>query len=145
MIKFFLSNSKTKILGKGNSRQIIKGISGNIPAGSLVAIMGSSGAGKSTMMNVLAGRNLGNLEIEGKITVNDEDIGARITNLSGVTKVKNFSNFQYIKFQKVRVSIFISAYVQQDDIFIGSMTVKEHLMFHAALQMSRYVFNFDLF
>ena len=145
MTNFFLSNSKTKILGKGNSRQIIKGISGNIPAGSLVAIMGSSGAGKSTMMNVLAGRNLGNLEIEGKITVNDEDIGARITNLSGVTKVKNFSNFQYIKFQKVRVSIFISAYVQQDDIFIGSMTVKEHLMFHAALQMSRYVFNFDLF
>ena len=62
--------------------------------------MGSSGAGKSTMMNVLAGRNLGNLEIEGKITVNDEDIGARITNLSGVTQVENFSNFQYIKLHK---------------------------------------------
>ena len=83
MTKFFLIKFKNQMLGKGNSRQIIKGISGNIPAGSLVAIMGSSGAGKSTMMNVLAGRNLGNLEIEGKITVNDEDIGARITNLSG--------------------------------------------------------------
>ena len=76
-----------------------------------MAIMGSSGAGKSTLMNVLAGRNLGNLEIEGKVTVNGEDVGAKITTLS--------------------------AYVQQDDIFIGSMTVKEHLIFHAALQMSR--------
>jgi ABC-type multidrug transport system ATPase subunit len=30
----------------------------------------------------------------------------------------------------------ISAYVQQDDIFIGSMTVREQLVFHAALRMS---------
>ena len=100
MTKFFFVKFENQILGKGNSRQIIKGISGNIPAGSLVAIMGSSGAGKSTMMNVLAGRNLGNLEIEGKITVNDEDIGARITNLSGVTQIEIFLNFQYIKFHK---------------------------------------------
>ena len=73
--------------------------------------MGSSGAGKSTLMNVIAGRNLGNLVIDGNITINGLPAGTAMTK--------------------------ISAYVQQDDIFIGSMTVYEHLVFQAALRMSK--------
>ena len=100
------------VKGKGFDKKIIKGITGSVPPGTLLAIMGSSGAGKSTLMNVLAGRNLGNLAIEGSIKVNGINVGSGMSSLS--------------------------AYVQQDDIFIGSMTVKEHLIFHAALQMSKH-------
>lgn len=32
----------------------------------------------------------------------------------------------------------MSAYVQQDDLFIGTMTVMEHLKFVATLKMGRY-------
>ena len=38
----------------------------------------------------------------------------------------------------------ISAYVQQDDIFIGSMTVYEHLVFQAALRMSKETKDFRM-
>ena len=100
--------------GIGLQSKIIKGVSGNVKPGSLMAIMGSSGAGKSTLMNVIAGRNLGNLEINGNITVNGIPIGDKMPNLS--------------------------AYVQQNDIFVGSLTVSEHLAFHTVrdLRYSEY-------
>ena len=62
-----------------------------------------SGAGKSTLMNVLAHRNIGQMEVRGTVEINDRPIGAEIN-----TK---------------------SAYIQQEDIFIGSLTVREHLTF----------------
>ena len=64
----------------------------------------SSGAGKSTLMNVLAHRNLKGLKVSGKVKVNGQTIGRDITTMS--------------------------AYVQQEDLFIGSLTVREHLTFH---------------
>ena len=100
------------------SKTIIKNVSGCVPPGTLMAIMGSSGAGKSTLMNVIAGRNLGNLVIDGNITINGLPAGTAMTK--------------------------ISAYVQQDDIFIGSMTVYEHLVFQAALRMSKETKDFRL-
>ena len=66
--------------------------------------MFSSGAGKSTLMNVLAHRNLKGLKVSGKVKVNGQTIGRDITTMS--------------------------AYVQQEDLFIGSLTVREHLTFH---------------
>ena len=60
--------------------------------------MGSSGAGKTTMMNILAQRNLGGLQIEGTLRANGQPYDYKIGN--------------------------ISSYVQQDDIFVGSLTVK---------------------
>ena len=62
-----------------------------------------SGAGKTTLMNILACQNLSRLNISGKIKVNGKEIGKRIKN--------------------------ISAYVQQEDLFIGTLTVREHLAF----------------
>ena len=62
-----------------------------------------SGAGKSTLMNVLAHRNISRMEVSGIVEVNDRPIGRDIN--------------------------AISAYVQQDDLFIGSLTVREHLTF----------------
>ena len=31
----------------------------------------------------------------------------------------------------------VSAYIQQDDLFIGSLTVREHLIFQACVRMDR--------
>ena len=62
-----------------------------------------SGAGKSTLMNVLAHRNISHMEVRGTVEVNDRPIGSEITSMS--------------------------AYIQQEDLFVGSLTVKEHLTF----------------
>ena len=61
---------------------------------------------------------MGNLNIEGEITINGLPAGTAMTK--------------------------ISAYVQQDDIFIGSMTVYEHLVFQAALRMSKETKDFRM-
>jgi ABC-type multidrug transport system ATPase subunit len=84
-------------------------VSGNVKPGQLIAIMGASGAGKSTLLNVLARQNTNRLIVSGDVLVNGKDIGNRIKD--------------------------ISAYVQQEDIFIGTLTVKEHLTFQAMLRM----------
>ncbi|XP_074601329.1 eye pigment precursor family transporter white [Brevipalpus obovatus] len=71
--------------------------------------MGASGSGKTTLLNVLTGRNLRNLRIGGKVYLNNE--------VASIGKLKA-----------------CSAYVQQDDHFIGSLTVREHLRFQAVLR-----------
>ncbi|CAD6187882.1 unnamed protein product [Caenorhabditis auriculariae] len=91
-------------------KEILHNVSGMAEAGKLLAIMGSSGAGKTTLLNVLTSRNLANLEIQGSIMVD----GHRAS-----------------KWQ-VRE---ISAFVQQDDMFVGTMTPREHLRFMARLRM----------
>ncbi|KAF4518790.1 hypothetical protein B566_EDAN005411 [Ephemera danica] len=53
---------------KRESKAILRGVSGLFPAGELTAIMGASGAGKSSLMNVLAGYTTGGQG--GSITVN---------------------------------------------------------------------------
>ena len=77
--------------------------------GELLAIMGASGAGKSTMLNALTFRNLSGLDVQGEIKAN----GVPIT----PTMVTS-----------------LSAYIQQDDMFIGILTVREQLEFQAKLR-----------
>ena len=72
---------------------------------------GSSGAGKSTLMNVLTKRNIKGLTISGRVQVNGVQINENISK--------------------------ISAYIQQNDVFVGALTVLEHLQFHARLKLSR--------
>ena len=67
--------------------------------------MGASGAGKTTLLNLLNFRNRGVLKISGEVCVN----GRLIRSLSDISG--------------------ISAYVQQDDLFVGHLRVKEHLIF----------------
>lgn len=71
--------------------------------------MGASGAGKTTLLNVLNFRNRGTLKIDGDIKVNG-------------TPVKTTEQISAI-----------SGYVQQDDLFIGYLTVREHLLFQVIL------------
>jgi ABC-type multidrug transport system ATPase subunit len=81
----------------------------------VLAIMGASGAGKTTLLNVLNFRNRGQLKIEGEIMLN----GCSIKSVGQLSS--------------------ISGYVQQDDLFVGYLTVKEHLIFQAMLRMDKSV------
>ncbi|CAF0832136.1 unnamed protein product [Didymodactylos carnosus] len=84
-------------------KQLLKGVSGIVKPGQLVAIMGASGAGKTTLMNILTSRRPGNLKISGDVRVNGSEMGRNISRVAG--------------------------YVQQEELFIPTMTAREHLTF----------------
>ncbi|CAB4026460.1 white-like, partial [Paramuricea clavata] len=99
--------------GRGNIEfvvnQILNGVNGEIPSKSLVAILGPRGAGKTTFLNVLAHRKIEQLEVTGTVYVREEPVGINIRE--------------------------VSAYVEDNDVFVGSLTVREHLIFQALLRM----------
>lgn len=80
-------------------------VTGCVRPGEFLAIMGASGAGKTTLLNCLTFRNTGKLKVSGERYLN----GAKV-NTDTLAR--------------------ISGYVQQDDLFISTLTVKEHLEFH---------------
>uniref|UniRef100_A0A183CHT4 ABC transporter domain-containing protein n=1 Tax=Globodera pallida TaxID=36090 RepID=A0A183CHT4_GLOPA len=80
--------------------------------GEVLALMGASGAGKTSLLNILTQRNLSTLRFSGHICLNGKDIDKHLLRK-------------------------ISAYVQQEDLFIGTMTVVEHLRFMAVLRMGK--------
>ncbi|TRY79220.1 hypothetical protein TCAL_12520, partial [Tigriopus californicus] len=97
------------------SKKILKNVSGFVKPGQLVAIMGASGAGKSTLINSLTYRNLNGLEITS---------GTRFAN--GVVVNPN-------------TLTAVSGYVQQDDLFIGTLSVREQLEFQALVRMETHI------
>ncbi|KAK7111238.1 protein white-like [Littorina saxatilis] len=100
-----------KVSTKNGVKQIVRDVSGVVEPGSLLAIMGASGAGKSTLMNVLTNRNLKDCIVDGQVKVN------------GVSAENGIRN--------------VSAYVQQDDLFFSTLTVRETLRFRALLRMDQ--------
>ncbi|XP_077978140.1 protein white-like [Glandiceps talaboti] len=92
-------------------KTILNKVTGLAEPGHFLAIMGSSGAGKTTLLNVLTGRSSPKLKIDGLILANGKPV------TDGFKK--------------------ISAFVQQHDMFLGTMTVREHLMFQANLRMEQ--------
>jgi ATP-binding cassette subfamily G (WHITE) protein 2 (SNQ2) len=93
----------------GKELQLLSKISGYVKPGQLVALMGSSGAGKTTLMDVLAQRKDSG-KIEGSILVNGRP--------------------QNITFQRT------TGYCEQNDIHEPTATVWESLMFAASLRQS---------
>lgn len=91
---------------------ILKKISGMVQAGQMLAVMGSSGAGKTSLLNLLAGR----------ITTSK---GAKAT---GAVHVNGEAR-DYSKFKK------ISAYVLQDDDMFAELTVQEQITYAALLRL----------
>lgn len=91
----------------------MRGISGAFRPGILTALMGVSGAGKTTLMDVLAGRKTGGY-IEGDIRI------------SGYAK--NQATFARI-----------SGYCEQFDIHSPQLTIQESLIFSALLRLSNEV------
>ena len=66
-----------------------------------------SGSGKTTLLNVLSHRNISKVDVSGTVCLNGKPVSFDINN--------------------------ISAYIQQEDLFIGSLTVHEHLMFQVSM------------
>ena len=93
-----------------SSKDILVDVEGIVRPGSLVALMGASGAGKTTLLNTLNFRNRAGLKVAGDIMINGHQVDQK---------------------QMSDVSVF----VQQEDVFVGTLTVKEHLTFHAKLRM----------
>ncbi|KOC62136.1 Protein scarlet [Habropoda laboriosa] len=90
------------------SSTILKGVSGCAVTGNLIAIMGPSGAGKTTFLAALAGRTT---PTAGSVKINDE-----ILPRDAISK--------------------ISSYLPQFDALPNSLTVEEHLLFSYALKMN---------
>lgn len=89
---------------------ILNNVSGEAQKGEMIAIIGASGSGKSTTLNTIGRRNLGDKIITGTITYNG----------------------QYVPQKKWR---YLCGYVEQDDIFHQNLTVRETLMFNAHLNL----------
>uniref|UniRef100_A0A0E0JJJ1 ABC transporter domain-containing protein n=1 Tax=Oryza punctata TaxID=4537 RepID=A0A0E0JJJ1_ORYPU len=105
-----LQGSEKKVhAGTKDRLEILKGVSGAFRPGVLTALMGFSGAGKTTLMDVLAGRKTGGYT-EGTI------------NISG-----------YSKKQETFSRVF--GYCEQSNIHSPHLTVFESLLFSAWLRL----------
>ncbi|KAH8520242.1 hypothetical protein H0E87_001633, partial [Populus deltoides] len=93
--------------------QLLSNVSGVFSPGVLTALVGSSGAGKTTLMDVLAGRKTGGY-IEGDIKI------------SGYPKEQ-------------RTFARISGYVEQNDIHSPQLTIEESLLFSSSLRLPKEV------
>ncbi|CAH2060102.1 unnamed protein product, partial [Thlaspi arvense] len=91
--------------------QLLSSVSGVFSPGVLTALVGSSGAGKTTLMDVLAGRKTGGYT-EGDIRI------------SGYPKEQ-------------QTFARISGYVEQNDIHSPQVTVEESLWFSASLRLPK--------
>ncbi|KAK4267406.1 hypothetical protein QN277_024192 [Acacia crassicarpa] len=96
-----------------NRLQLLKEVTGAFRPGVLTALMGVSGAGKTTLMDVLAGRKTGGY-IEGDIRI------------SGFSK-------------KQETFARISGYCEQTDIHSPQVTIRESLIYSAFLRLPKEV------
>ncbi|KAK7714154.1 hypothetical protein SLS64_004252 [Diaporthe eres] len=94
---------------KGMARPILQNVTGSIDRGSLTAVMGGSGAGKSTFVNVLMGKT---------------------TNTGGVVMVNDTPN----KMKRFRKQV---GFVPQDDIVLPELTVYENILHSARVRLPR--------
>ena len=93
--------------------QLLRDVSGAFRPGILTALVGVSGAGKTTLMDVLAGRKTGGY-IEGSISI-----------------------FGYPKNQETFA--WVSGYCEQNDIHSPNVTIYESLVYSAWLRLAKEV------
>mmetsp|Transcript_124810 Transcript_124810/g.249227 ORF Transcript_124810/g.249227 Transcript_124810/m.249227 type:complete len:642 (-) Transcript_124810:63-1988(-) len=90
--------------GNTPSKSLLENVSFQADVGDVIALMGPSGAGKTTMLNCLAGRGIKG-EVSGSITYNGHDLKSARSAIS---------------------------YVTQDDIMYETLTPRENLLFAAS-------------
>lgn len=91
------------------TRPILQNVSGSISRGNLVAVMGGSGAGKSTFVNVLMGKTA---HTGGQVTINGSP--------GKIARYKKLIGF-----------------VPQDDIVLPELTVFENILHSARIRLPR--------
>ncbi|KAI2608009.1 hypothetical protein GGR54DRAFT_392420 [Hypoxylon sp. NC1633] len=94
---------------KGTAKPILQNVTGSIDRGSLTAIMGGSGAGKSTFVNVLMGK---------------------VTNTGGTVMINNVPG-------KIKRYKKLIGYVPQDDVVLPELTVFENILHSARIRLPR--------
>jgi ABC-type multidrug transport system ATPase subunit len=94
-----------------NGRPILEGITGSVRPGQILAIMGASGAGKSTFLDILARKRKRGL-------------------VGGVT----FVNGREVSDQDFRKVI---GFVDQEDTLMSTLTVYETILYSALLRLPR--------
>uniref|UniRef100_A0A0D3FH01 ABC transporter G family member 5 n=1 Tax=Oryza barthii TaxID=65489 RepID=A0A0D3FH01_9ORYZ len=90
---------------------LLDGVSGEAREGEIMAVLGASGAGKTTLIDALADR-IQRDSLRGAVTLNGEPLGGRMLKV-------------------------ISAYVMQDDLLYPMLTVAETLMYSAEFRLPR--------
>ena len=98
----------------GSERYILQGCAGNVQPGELCCIIGPSGAGKTSLLNILAGRVRKGVSPRAMVLLDDVPLDSDVA----------------------RESI---AYVEQEDAITPTSTVKEALQFSAALRLPKQV------
>ena len=88
-------------------KPVLSDVTGSVEAGAFLGIMGASGAGKSTFVNVLMGKQ---------------------AHTGGITKVNGVPG-QISKYKK------IIGYVPQDDIVLPELTVRENILHSARIRL----------
>jgi hypothetical protein len=114
-IRFAVDVKRSKEQGGGvEKRQILRGCSGVFQPGRLTAVLGASGAGKTSLLNVISG-NRTEGKTSGTVRLNSQEVS-----LDDMTRVRE-----------------LSAYIQQDDILFGSQTVREAVTLSARLRLPK--------
>jgi ABC-type nitrate/sulfonate/bicarbonate transport system ATPase subunit len=93
-----------------SKRKILHGVSGSIQAGRFTAIMGPSGAGKTTFLNLLLGK---------------------YKRTAGTLRVNGQEGESMAEFKK------LLGFVPQDDTLLAELSVREHVTFAARMRLPR--------
>ena len=94
-----------------NGKEVLSGVTGTVEPGQLLAVMGASGAGKSTFLDIIA-KKAKRGSVHGEITVNGQSISSD-------------------KYRR------IVGFVDQEDTLMGTLTVYETVLYSALLRLPR--------
>ncbi|KAM0848100.1 hypothetical protein ACQ4PT_054584 [Festuca glaucescens] len=95
---------------KGSKKKLLRSVTGKLMPGRVAAVMGPSGAGKTTFLSAIAGKATG-CATSGMILINN-------------------------RVEPIRAYKKIIGFVPQDDIVHGNLTVQENLWFNARCRLS---------
>ena len=108
LFKFVTTFTRKKTPTGGEFKAVLKDVDAYMPSGSLTAIIGSSGSGKTSVLNSLSHRvSSSKLNTTGSITYNGSS----------------------------KLSSIRSAYVMQQDVLLPTLTVRETLIYAAELRL----------
>nr|XP_055061981.1 broad substrate specificity ATP-binding cassette transporter ABCG2b isoform X1 [Misgurnus anguillicaudatus] len=109
-IHYCVRESRGLCRKRGPKKDILKNVSGIMKTG-LNAIMGATGSGKTSLLDVISGRKDPRGLRSGQVLVDNKVVTSELR--------------------------LMSAYVVQDDILMGTLTVRENLLFSGNLRLPR--------